>query len=260
MNKASRFGAYGWKPDLPGQLPHLYAAPLTLLGAMPPHSDLRPQCPPIVNQGQLGSCTANAGAAAVQFVQMKEKKRTSALSRLYIYYNTRDAEGTAASDAGASISDTIAALRKWGAPPETDWAYDITKFSDKPPPTAYAAASADLVIESASVAQDLQQMIGCLVSGYPIDIGFTVYDSFESDEVAKTGIVPMPDLSKENLLGGHSVLIVGHDDPSRRFTLRNSWGEEWGDRGYFYMPYEYLLSPNLSSDFQTIQKVSDLWP
>ena len=251
----SKHGGYGWKPDLPGAVKHLYAAPLRRFGALLPHYDLRPNCPPIWDQGQIGSCTAHAGGAAVQFAQMKEKKWNFTPSRLFIYYCTRDIEGTTASDAGASISDTIAALNKFGACQEPDWPYDVAKFAVKPPPNAYAAAAKDLVLQSAAVSQNLSQMIGCLADGYPFDIGIAVYDSFQSDAVASSGKVPMPDLNSEKLLGGHSVLVVGSDDPSRTFIVRNSWGTGWGMAGYFTIPYEYLLNPDLASDFQTIRAV-----
>jgi C1A family cysteine protease len=113
----------------------------------------------------------------------------------------------------------------------------------------------DLVTVYAHVAQNLVQMQGCLASGYPFVFGFTVYDSFESDAVAQTGNVPMP-IPAENVLGGHAVLAVGYDNTKRVFIVRNSWGPDWGAKGYCYMPYEYLLTPSYSSDFWTIRSVS----
>jgi C1A family cysteine protease len=95
-------------------------------------------------------------------------------------------------------------------------------------------------------------MKACLASGYPFIFGFTVYDSFESDAVAKTGIVPMPSKT-ELVLGGHAVMAVGYDDSKKWFIVRNSWGEDWGDKGYFYIPYDYLTNKNLASDFWTIK-------
>jgi len=142
-----------------------------------------------------------------------------------------------------------------GAPAETDWPYDITKFAQEPTPSVFGDAKKDLVTMYARVAQNLVQMQGCLASGYPFVFGFTVYDSFESDAVAQTGIVPMP-TSSEQTLGGHAVLAVGYDDTKRIFIVRNSWGPDWGAKGYFYMPYEYLLTASYSSDFWTIRSVN----
>jgi C1A family cysteine protease len=98
-------------------------------------------------------------------------------------------------------------------------------------------------------------MRGCLANGYPFVFGFTVYQSFESAAVAQTGIVPMP-APGEQVLGGHCVLAVGYDDNQRRFIVRNSWGPSWGVAGYCTMPYEYLINPNLASDFWTLRSVS----
>ena len=105
------------------------------------------------------------------------------------------------------------------------------------------------------VAQNVNQMKGCLASGYPFVYGFTVYESFESKNVAKTGVVPMP-ASGEKILGGHCVLAVGYDDSQQRFLARNSWGTDWGLQGYFTVPYAYLTDPNLSSDFWTIRLIA----
>jgi C1A family cysteine protease len=101
----------------------------------------------------------------------------------------------------------------------------------------------------------LNQLKGCLASGLPFVFGFSVYDSFESQEVARTGVVPMPDTATEQLLGGHAVLAVGYDDADQRFVVRNSWGEGWGDGGYFTMPYAYLTERSLASDFWAIVQV-----
>ena len=105
------------------------------------------------------------------------------------------------------------------------------------------------------VQRTLDQFRGCLAAGYPFVFGFRVYDSFESPQVAQTGTVNLPGAG-EQPLGGHAVLAVGYDDSSSRFIVRNSWGTSWGQRGYFTMPYTYLLERGLSSDFWTMQLVS----
>jgi C1A family cysteine protease len=186
---------------------------------------------------------------------MKLNQNSFVPSRLFIYYCERVMEGSVDQDAGAEIRDGIKAVATTGAPPETDWPYDISKFTDKPPQKAYDDAKQDLVTSYLSVPQDLDSLRGCLAEGYPIVFGFTVYESFEGDAVASTGVVPMPGVS-EQVLGGHCVVAVGYDDDKQQFIVRNSWGTGWGDQGYCYMPYKYLSDQNLASDFWTIRSVS----
>jgi len=250
-------GGYGWSRDLPDARDFLYGAPLNRFPqGLPPGVDLRSECPPIYDQGQLGSCTANGIAAAIQFDQIKQKRQQQFTpSRLFIYYNERVIEGTVNQDSGAQIRDGIKSVVTIGAPPEADWPYDTTKFTVKPPDQAFADAKSDLVTSYSRVAQNLTQMQGCLAEGYPFVFGFTVYDSFEGQQVAQTGIVPMPSPG-EGVQGGHCVVAVGYDDSKRQFIIRNSWGTGWGIKGYCMMPYEYLISTHLASDFWTIRSVS----
>jgi C1A family cysteine protease len=245
---------YGWNPDLPDQRDHIYAAPAAFLMALPTKEDLRPGCPPVYDQGQLGSCTGNAIAGAVEFEQMKQKAKSFVPSRLFIYYNERVIEHTVNSDNGAQIRDGMKVVAKQGAPPETDWPYDISKFAEKPPAIAFTDAAKSKVLSYQRVSRVLNQFKGCLASGYPFVFGFTVYDSFESAQVAHTGHVPMPQPS-EKVAGGHAVLAVGFDDQNQWFLVRNSWGPDWGMQGYFTMPYQYLLEENLSDDFWTVRLV-----
>jgi C1A family cysteine protease len=207
--------SYGWVPDIPDHRDFLFAAPAVNLAALPTKVDLRPQCPKeVYDQGQLGSCTANAIAAALEFDQMKQALKTFTASRLFIYYNERVMEGTVKSDSGAQIRDGIKSVGSLGACPETDWAYDITKFAEKPPHPAFKDAALGKALQYERVPQVLSQMKGCLAAGYPFVFGFTVYESFESDAVAKTGVVPMP-APTEKVLGGHAVVAVGYDDSTQ---------------------------------------------
>jgi C1A family cysteine protease len=234
----------------------MYAAPLIRFPkGLPPSIDLRSECPPVYDQGQLGSCTANGIAAAVQFDQRKQGSKEFIPSRLFIYYNERVIEGTVNQDSGAQVRDGIKSVATLGAPPEADWPYDIQAFAERPPVQAYTDAKQDLVSSYTRVAQNLAQMQGCLAEGYPFVFGFTVYESFESQRVAQTGVVPMP-ASGEKVVGGHCVAAVGYDDGERAFVIRNSWGMGWGIKGYCLMPYEYLLNPQLASDFWTIRSVT----
>lgn len=245
---------YGWTPDIPDHRDLLYTALPQLLAALPAKVDLRPQCPAVYDQGQLGSCTANAIGAAHEFDQMKQQEQAFMPSRLFIYYNERVMEGTVNSDAGAQIRDGIKSIGRQGVCPETDWPYDITKFAAKPSASAFTDAAKNKAIQYERITRTLPQMKGCSAAGYPWVFGFTVYESFEGQTVAQTGIVPMPSPT-EQVLGGHAVLCVGYDDSQQRFIVRNSWGTGWGIQGYFLMPYAYLLDPNLSDDFWTVRLV-----
>ncbi|HEX7407057.1 MAG TPA: C1 family peptidase [Candidatus Binatia bacterium] len=256
-----KIARYGWVPDLPDYRDHLYAAPVARLAALPAKVNLRAQCPKVVyDQGQLGSCTANAIAAAIEFDLLKQKiAKPFTPSRLFIYYNERAMEGAVNEDSGAQIRDGVKSVNHLGAPPEALWPYSDQNpgpFQQKPPASVRTAAAKRKVTAYQRVACVLAQMKGCLAAGYPFVFGFTVYASFESPQVAKTGQVPMPG-PKEGVLGGHAVLAVGYDDSVQRFIVRNSWGPKWGIKGYFTMPYTYLLEPNLADDFWTIRMVAD---
>jgi C1A family cysteine protease len=248
-------GRYGWIPDLPDHRDRLYAAPPPVVMALPVRVDLRPACPPVVDQGQLGSCTANAIGNAHRFEQRKQGDRGEFLpSRLFIYYNERVIEHSVASDAGAQLRDGIKTIAHEGVCPELMWPYVIAKFAVKPAAACYTAAREHQAISYLRVTQSLTQCKGCLAAGYPFVVGFAVYESFESPAVAKTGVVPMPGPG-ESALGGHAVLAVGYDDRAQRFLLMNSWGTRWGQQGFFTMPYAYLLDDGLAQDFWTIRLV-----
>ncbi len=224
------------------------------LGPLPPSADLRPECPPLYDQGDLGSCTANAIGAAIEFDQMKQKLATSTPSRLFIYYNERVIEGTVDMDCGAQIRDGIKTIASDGACPETMWPYVEESFADRPTAQCYQYAKLHPAVQYARVTQDAVQLKACLAAGYPFVFGFTVYESFEGDDVAKSGIVPMPS-DTEAEVGGHAVMAVGYDDSTQRFLTRNSWGVEWGLGGYFTIPYAYLTDSNLADDFWVIRVV-----
>ncbi len=247
---------YGWIPDLPDHRDHMYGAPLPVLAALPPSVDLRANCPEeIYDQGHLGSCTANAIGAAFEFDLAKQGLRDFMPSRLFIYFNERRIEGTINCDSGAMIRDGIKTVSKQGVCTEKTWPYDITKFTDKPTQACYTEAAGNRAQSYQRVPQVLNQMRGCLAHGFPFVFGFQVFESFESDAVAKTGEVPLPGTG-EQPLGGHAVLAVGYNDATARFLVRNSWGADWGQGGYFTMPYTYLTERNLASDFWAIAQVS----
>ena len=244
---------YGWRPDLPDHRDFKYSvAPLEQLASK---VDLRDKCPVVYNQEQLGSCTANAIAAALEFEQIKKgSKNHFTPSRLFIYYNERVMEGTVASDAGAMIRDGIKSVNTLGACKEVTWPYKVSKFKTKPPDKAFTEGQNFQATSYMSVSQDIHSVKQCLSYGDPFVFGFTVYDSFETEEVAQTGVMPTPGPSN-SCLGGHAVMAVGYDDDAKHIIVRNSWGDGWGDKGYFYMPYDFFFT-NLTSDFWVIKDVA----
>ena len=242
----------GWIPDIPDVRDKLYAAVRPIPAALPPVVDLRANCSPVEDQGQFGSCTANALVGALEFLELKDKVRFSNLSRLFLYYNERSIEGSVGSDSGAMLRDGIKTLAKQGVCSETNWPYDISGFTKKPPKGCYQEAEKHQILSYARL-EAVDEMRATLAEGFPFVFGFSVYESFESAQVAKNGIVNLPETG-ERQLGGHAVLAVGYDDASKRFTVRNSWGTGWGMKGYFTIPYAYLQNRSLSDDFWTIRR------
>jgi C1A family cysteine protease len=223
----------------------------------PKNSDLRPFMPPVYDQGQTSSCTGNAAAGAFEYDLMKQKLNAFVPSRLFIYYNERVLEGTTDQpDAGATIRDSVKALLKYGVPSEDMWAFDVNKVDTKPSDDVYQNALKNRIKNYASVPKtDLNSLAAILTSGSPIIFGATLYESFESDTVTSSGVVPMPGTT-EKVLGGHAILIVGLDLDKKAFIVRNSWGVDWGLKGYCYMPIDYVTNSDLCDDFWVINSVA----
>ena len=244
---------YGWHPSGPDKRDRRFLrAPV----ALPASVDWTDKLPPCYDQGQLGSCTANALAGALQFLQAAQNEPLVMPSRLFIYFNERVIEDSVASDSGAEIRDGIKSINSQGCCPESEWPYDELQFAASPLANCYADAAKELLLQYRAVDNTvLEDLKAALVQGTVVG-GFTVYDSFESDSVSASGVVPMPDLSKESVQGGHAVLLVGYDDSKQAFIVRNSWGTTWGLKGYFTIPYTYFTDPDLASDFWLCQRVT----
>jgi C1A family cysteine protease len=245
---------YSWIPDRADPRDRLYQVPRRFLG-LPLKIDLQNWCSPVEDQGPLGSCTGNASVGALEFLELKADPHRAGygdLSRLMAYYNGRAIEGTVRQDAGCEIRDVVKGLAKWGTCVESLYPYDVKRFTRKPTPVAYASALPRRITTYHRIV-GLDAMRACLAEGYPVIFGFTVYESFEGDEVARTGVLQMPSAG-ERELGGHAVLAVGYDDGAQRVIVRNSWGMDWGQKGYFTMPYAYIKNASLSDDFWTIRK------
>lgn len=238
-----------WRPDVPDFRDHAYV-PKAI--GLPQKVDLRPFCSAVEDQGPLGSCTGNAIAGGLELLDVKKRDGVfTDISRLFIYYQERVYEGTVREDSGAYIRDGIKAVRKVGAAAESVWPYAVNRFAMKPSAEAYADA-AKRKFQSYERITTLGGMLNCLASGLPFTFGFAVYSDFMSDRVARTGYVKMPARS-ETMEGGHAVLAVGYSRASNRFICRNSWGREWGLKGYFTIPFDYLADRNLSDDFWVVK-------
>lgn len=230
---------YGWHPDLPDQRDMLFAlgpaGAVTILETV----DLRNtgNLPSVYDQGELGSCTANAIGGAFQYGQRALKAPDFMPSRLFIYYNERVVEGSVSEDAGAMIRDGIKVLNKLGVPPEKEWPYSIGKFAKKPTAKAFRDGLKHQLLKYQRCATILS-MQQALTLNLPVVAGFTVYESFESAAAENTGIIPEP-LPTEEVLGGHAILIVGYQKVGGKdhWIVRNSWGPDWGNKGYCYMPF-----------------------
>lgn len=245
---------YHWVRDPVDPRDHIFQPPT--LASIPRSVDLRPYASPIDDQGNLGSCTGNAIAGAIDLIDKKLQNKLFRVSRLFIYYQERLIEGTINQDSGAYIRDGIRSCSTWGAPLETLWPYNISRFAVRPSAQAYADAL-NRRVTGYKRCQNFTAVKSALATGTPVIVGFDVYESFESDTVARTGVMPYPNVNTEQLLGGHAVCLVGYDDTHNWFIARNSWGTGWGDRGYFYMPYQVIQDTSMSSDFWTISGVNN---
>lgn len=241
-----------WKPDKLDARDYKYK--LTPKVA-PNVVDLRSYCSPVENQGNLGSCTGQAIAGAIELLNKRNGKYND-ISRLFIYYYERLLIGTVNYDSGAYIRDGIKATNHYGASLETYWPYDVKKFRLEP----VVEAKNDALNRKVTRYERITSFDGCidaLSNGYPIVMGFNVYQSFMSVSVSRTGNMPYPNTKREKLLGGHAVLLVGYDKKRKVFIARNSWGDRWGERGYFYMPFAVVTNTSMSGDFWIIKSVNN---
>ncbi len=245
----SKRRSYGWIPDVPDQRDYFYQA-ISPKFKLPAAVDLRDGCSLVEDQGQLGSCTANALAGNLEFLDNHEDHTCTDVSRLFIYYNERLLQGNEDVDSGATLRDGVKTLSKAGVCSEKIWPYVIGQFTDKPSAACYKEALKHRIVSYHRL-ETVWDMLACLAEGFPFVFGFSVYESFESLQTARTGVVEMPS-SKEQLLGGHAVVAVGYTQKEQRFIVRNSWGTQWGQQGYCTMPFAYLES--LARDFWTIRK------
>jgi hypothetical protein len=253
----------GRKPDKEDARDKLYAAVHAAPVTIPVSVDLRSKLPPCFDQGQTSSCGANAGSGLMCFFNPS----IPAFSRLQIYYGVRVVEGDVSQDDGVETRDVLAELQITGAAPEALWPFDLRQMFVQPTQNVYTAAE-QYTVSSYSRLVSEDDYLNCLAAGFPFILGFTVFESLDSDSVAKTGVLPLP-YSGENQLGGHDVLVVGYDTnflnnpdflksglnpsqvSSRALLIRNSWGSSWGLNGYFWMSLEFSADPTNGGDAWT---------
>ena len=230
---------------------------------LPAMIDLRPLSPPIYDQGDFGSCTGNAWCRLLEFIEMMELRAglnglpeefgntDCPLSRLFLYFNER---GKKSVDQGAQLADGAKAAGLFGVCKESSWPYNKDDLLTQPSAECYSEAALHRVTKTMKIFEgDLISMKTCLQSGYPFVLGLVLYESFMSDETAANGVMLVPEPG-EGVAGGHAVCCVGYDDTKKVFIVANSWGDSWGDKGYFYLPYEYAECRELTSDLWTARK------
>ena len=247
---------YGWRKDLPSNREWFdHEKLLSKLGTTPDVTNNRKFIKWVYDQGQEGSCTANSGVGSNRFFRSSKGLVDFLGSRQFLYYVTRSLEGTTKSDAGATIADTEKAETQFGICNESLWPYSKSLMT-KPSTAAYKDALNHQVIVKSPVQQTQVAMETCIAAGQPIHYGMSVFSSFESAAVAKTGIVPMPK-KNEQVLGGHALYLFDYDRVKKVAYGQNSWGASWGQDKLciFQIPYAYILNPDLASDFWTISQI-----
>lgn len=221
---------------------------------LPSNIDLRTSgnMPCILDQGSLGSCASNAASNIMRYLLNKSGSASWQPSRLFIYFYTRALENSPIDeDTGVSIYGTLHTIKLLGACNELFWPYDISQFSKYPSSLAFSEASMHK-IRYVSLNQDLNSIKHSLADGYPVICGIQIYSGIESEMTSRTGRINLP-TSADDLLGGHAISLYGYDDVSQEFLVMNSWGTEVGDKGWFKIPYRYILDRNLTADLWSIQ-------
>lgn len=249
--------SFGYIPDSPDSRDYKFNLPA--LSSFPTIVDLRPLLQPIKNQGNLGSCTAFATTAMVEYVRAKQHLIKWDASPLFTYYSTRKIENCINEDSGATVRDALKSVANDGVAKDTTWPYIIENFTVQPPASAWAEAQEHQALVYYRLNQTKQDIISCLADGYPFAFGMKIYQSFVNTQCRflVNDVLPMPVVSAEKFLGGHCMLAVGYlsgSEDNINIKVRNSWGTYVGLDGYHNIPIQYFLDPSLSMDFWTIRQ------
>jgi C1A family cysteine protease len=246
--------------DDPDSRDHAFQVPALML---PARVDLRRYCPPVFDQGsRIGSCTANAVCNAFRFNLMRQAREQEQAapvyhpSRLFLHYNARALAGKQRQNKGAQIRDAMKSVAKLGICRESAWPYRAFQFATKPPPHAYQQALDYQSIAYQRLQHRLEELKACLADGFPFVFGLSVYSGFESAQITSRGVLNLP-TKAEAEAGAHAVLAVGYNDHSQRLIVMNSWGKNWGQQGYFTLPYDYLMQAKMARDFWTLRAVEN---
>lgn len=268
----------GWIPDFLDERDKKLQL-IDIADGLPASVNLRNWCSPIEHQGGLNSCTAHAAITLVEYFQRRAFGKHLDASRLFLYKVTRNLLGWTG-DRGANSRTTMKALALIGVPPENYWPYDEAKLDEEPPAFCYAIASRYKAIDYYRIdikdrAREvvLQQVKANLAANRPVMFGMVFYPDCKKQS-EKTGLIPIPSGSETQSYSqevaierfGHNMAVVGYDDTVKiintdptgvettgALLVRNSWGEDWGESGYGWLPYEYVLG-QLSMDWWTILK------
>lgn len=263
--------SFGWRPSAPDfRDEHYRFVPQVSAADLPPAFDLTAAgvgspFDPCWNQADLGSCGPHSLGENIAYDLIKldgDASNNVMPSRLFLYYNARLEMGTVGSDSGVDNRSMLKAFAKYGWCDESLWPYDTSKFTQKPPQACYDQAASRLKnIKYMAVSQDVATMKACLYeTRRPFIFGFSVYKSMLTPAVDQTGDIPLPQGLFDQQAGGHDVLIVGWDDSTGRFKLRNHWYRTptvpWGRNGFGTIPYSYAVNSQLAGDFWSVTKVA----
>lgn len=258
----------GRKKDHEDTRDHLFkmAHAHAMLSAVPSRYSLRDKMPAVYDQLDMQACGANCGDAvlAVLYPEMKDK----GFSRLQLYYGARAIEDTVNEDTGVETRDLFRVMQLTGVAPESLWPYAKSNLMAAPPQAIYDAAE-EYTIDSFSRLEAEAEYLTCLSQGFPIILGIELFESIDSPDLARTGVMPMPDPAREQVVGGHDLTIIGFDldfknskvfkdsgvDPAlvtdHALEIRNSWGASWGNSGHMWIPMKYATDAALGNDSWT---------